>query len=362
MKNFNEPILLYPIQGEAEDLLGLKIGGRKELESICREVGAEYLKQQDSWILPHTTDNISAIINSFQHGDIFFESISKNRSRGPGLDLKEEGEISYYTFEACLSLKNYRAATISSYLYIAARFLYQYTPSQALDLSEEDIEHYLQTEYFIRPYSTSFKRQALGAIRLYYRLVLKRNLGIHLKTPGSSNPAMKLLTPFEVKEIIRHSINRKHRALLALIYYSALRVGECLNLRMSSFDWERKELTIRSNRKGASRCIPLHDELHPILKRYFSLREEGEYLFESPEGGMYSSSSARKILKNAMKRAEIEVPVTLHSLRHSRAIHLLYFGHSISEVAKLLGLRNKAQLRSYENFFRTMDHRYPVES
>ena len=62
-----------------------------------------------------------------------------------------------------------------------------------------------------------------------------------------------------------------------------------------------------------------------------------DYLFEGQKGGAYSSRSIQNIFKAAVLKAKIQKEVTVHTLRHSFATHLLENGTSLRYIQSLLG-------------------------
>ncbi len=73
------------------------------------------------------------------------------------------------------------------------------------------------------------------------------------------------------------------------------------------------------------------------LRVYFKEWKPQKYLFEGPEGALYSPTSIAKIISRAAKKAKIQKSVTPHMLRHSFATHLLENGTDLRSIQSLLG-------------------------
>jgi integrase/recombinase XerD len=74
-----------------------------------------------------------------------------------------------------------------------------------------------------------------------------------------------------------------------------------------------------------------------LLRRYVQQYKPQEYLFEGPSNQPYSDRSIQAILKSALQTAAIEKRVTVHTLRHSFATHLLEAGTDLRYIQSLLG-------------------------
>jgi len=74
-----------------------------------------------------------------------------------------------------------------------------------------------------------------------------------------------------------------------------------------------------------------------VLRRYFQVYKPKVWLFEGQAGGPYSDRSIQAILKEAVAKAKIVKRVTVHTLRHSFATHLLESGTDLRYIQTLLG-------------------------
>ena len=137
------------------------------------------------------------------------------------------------------------------------------------------------------------------------------------------------------------------RAIFELIYSSGLRVSEAVNLNMSDIDFAGRILTVREGKGGRDRTVPFSEVAALFLKRYIGkgrkefvsairgLPEEPLFLSEY---GRLSSVTVRKYFKEILEKTNIKRKrLTVHSIRHSCATHLLEAGADVRYVQELLG-------------------------
>ena len=93
------------------------------------------------------------------------------------------------------------------------------------------------------------------------------------------------------------------------------------------------------NAKGKKdRIVPLSPKILDLLRDYCKIYKPRLYLFEGQKAGeKYDARSLQQILKQALQKAGITKPVTLHWLRHSYATHLLESGTDLRYIQELLG-------------------------
>ena len=147
-----------------------------------------------------------------------------------------------------------------------------------------------------------------------------------------------VLSKEEVKNILEAHANMKHKMMLSLIYGCGLRCSELLQLRPLDIDSKRNIVLIRQAKGKKDRITPLSPKTLELLRAYYQLYKPKTYLFEGQEpGAAYSAKSLQSVLNQALQKANIKKPVTLHWLRHSYATHLLESGTDLRYIQELLG-------------------------
>ncbi len=141
----------------------------------------------------------------------------------------------------------------------------------------------------------------------------------------------------EVKEILSNIKNLKHKTIISLIYSCGLRISEAVNLKVTDIDSERMMIKIVQAKGKRDRYIPLSEKMLYLLREYYKIYKPDKYLFEGQTKDFYSARSIQAILKSAIAKTNISKKITVHSLRHSFATHLLEQGTDISLIQKLLG-------------------------
>jgi integrase/recombinase XerD len=158
-----------------------------------------------------------------------------------------------------------------------------------------------------------------------------------LERPKKSRKLPSVLSQEEVLKIISSTQNLKHRAILVLIYSCGLRISELVNLELTDFHIQRKQLVIKNGKGRKDRYVSLADSFIPLLSNYYHSYKPKFYFVEGQKGGKYSTESVRQFLKKSCVKANIKKTVTPHTLRHSYATHLLENGVDIRYIQSLLG-------------------------
>jgi site-specific recombinase XerD len=130
----------------------------------------------------------------------------------------------------------------------------------------------------------------------------------------------------------------RNRAALATAYGAGLRVGEIARLKTAAIDSSRMLIRIEQGKGGKDRYVMLSPQLLHILRAYWRLAQPGRWLFPGRDAGEpVSVATLQEACRVAARRAGLSKPVTVHTLRHSFATHLLEAGTDIRIIQVLLG-------------------------
>ncbi|QHT66181.1 tyrosine-type recombinase/integrase [Rhodocytophaga rosea] len=242
------------------------------------------------------------------------------------------------SFLSKLTLRRYSYKTIKVYKKLFREFI-NYYPTRPIDeITEGEILTYLRYLVSERAVSGSYQNQAINAIKFYYEQVLNGNRRFYyVERPAKEKTLPVVLSEGEVVLLLKSVGNIKHKCILMLLYSAGLRIGELLELQVGDVDIDRTQIHVKGAKGKKDRMTLLSPKTLPYLQEYLARYMPVKYFFEGANGGAYSESSSGQILRDALLRSGIDKPVTLHTLRHSFATHLLERGTDIRYIQTLLG-------------------------
>ena len=161
---------------------------------------------------------------------------------------------------------------------------------------------------------------------------------IHLPKLKKINRLPVVLNSKECKALFDAPDLLKHRVLLSLIYSAGLRAGEASRLKIADIDSGRMMIHIRQSKCNKDRYVPLSPMIIKGLRKYYYACRPVEYLFNGNEpGSPLSIKGMQWALHEAIRKCKLHKRITLHTLRHSYATHLLEYGTDIVTIKELLG-------------------------
>lgn len=179
-----------------------------------------------------------------------------------------------------------------------------------------------------------------------------------VEVPRREKTLPPYLTQSEVKAILDATPAEemlRDRAILELLYSSALRARELVQLDLTDIDLAGGVLLVRRGKGRKDRVVPIGRIAATLTRRYVGQQRvaapsQKRALFVTHDGRRMNDTHVRRyVLAPALNRAGIEKHVTLHVLRHSCAIHLLENGAGVRYVQALLGHAKLSTTQKYLN-------------
>lgn len=276
--------------------------------------------------------------------------------------------------------KHYSLRTEQAYVYWVRLFVRFHQLKHPKDMGAAEVEHFLSWLAAERKVSVSTHKQALSAILFLYREVLNVDLPwlASIGRPKTTRRVPTVLSQQEIAALMRH-MDGMTGDLARMIYGTGLRLMEALRLRVKDVDFDRRLIIVREGKGAKDRIVMLPERLdaplrvqlersHALWTQDRSEQRPGVWLPDAlarkypranvswpwfwvwpsptlsvdPRSGierrhhLYEERLQRAI-KRAVTTAGITKTVSVHTLRHSFATHLLDAGYDIRTVQELLG-------------------------
>jgi integron integrase len=289
-----------------------------------------------------------------------------------------------------IRIRHYSLRTEQSYIHWIRRFILFHKKRHPNEMGEPEISAFLTHLAVNRKVAASTQNQALSAILFLYQKVLDRKLEwlddiVRAKRP-SHIPV--ILTREETK-LLLDEIPGINGLIARVLYGTGMRKMECLRLRVQDVDFDYRQIVIRSGKGDKDRVTVLPDvlveKLHKQLDRARAIHnldlDEGygevalpyalarkypnagkewrwQYVFPAtrrsvdPYNGVirrhhWFDTNVSRAIKEAIRNIGINKRISVHTLRHSFATHLLENGYDIRTVQELLGHKDVKTTQIY---------------
>src|SRR5215831_16844546 len=237
-----------------------------------------------------------------------------------------------------LELRGMSEATKKSYVICCRVFVAHFMKSPE-QLRANDIKAFLLHLKRGRKAGPSCIGVYVAAIRFLYRNVLRNPEVVEdLPRPRIPRTLSPVLSREEVEQLLGAVRSIRHRTILTVAYGAGLRISEALQLRVDDIDSKRMVVHVRGAKQGKDRFVLLSPRLLEALRRYWmESKPRGPHLFPSRSGRHVSIDVIRRVFRATVSEIAFKKRVTLHSLRHGFATHLLEDGTDIRVIQALLG-------------------------
>ncbi len=236
-----------------------------------------------------------------------------------------------------LIIRKYSRSTIKSYLHYNADLLV-FSEKKPESIIQQDITVFLSSKVSEKNLSAATVQLMINSLRFYYGEVLKRDFIYEITPPKRDKKLPVVLSKPEVHSLLESIENLKHKTIIALIYSAGLRLNEAVTIKLSDIDIGRGAINLRCGKGRKDRATLLSETFLALLKSYIEIYHPENWLFKGQEDGSHiKGRSVQNIFQRAVVKAGIKKAVTVHSLRHSFATHLLEQGIDIRYIQELLG-------------------------
>jgi site-specific recombinase XerD len=237
-----------------------------------------------------------------------------------------------------MQLRNLAPVTQRNYIAHAAAFAQFYGKSPEV-LDQEAVREYLLYLLNERKLSAEGVNQQVSALKFLYLTTLEM--------PWTDEDFPRAKRPYKLPVVLSHEEmvlffdhvpSLRYRAALMICYGAGLRVSEAVAVKISDIDSKRMLLRVEQGKGRKDRYAMLSPRLLEVLRIYWRAARPKVYLFPSWRTGKHlNASSLQQACRDAWLRSGLRKRVTVHTLRHSFATHLLENGTDVRVIQVLLG-------------------------
>jgi site-specific recombinase XerD len=205
-------------------------------------------------------------------------------------------------------------------------------------VSVDEINGYLYSMMVHQNCSATYFKHAVYSLRYWFRLFDMQDKAIQMPPIKKETKLPVVLSRQECKELFASPVNLKHRFLLAFAYSCGVRMNELRLTKINDVDVQRMTVLVCHGKGRKQRYVGMSVFLAQKLPMYQSEVKPVKYLFEGlTPGEPMGERSIQYIISEALQKTTITKAVTMHTLRHSFATHLLEDGVDIQTIQHLLG-------------------------
>lgn len=309
---------------------------KNEREAFKRLNTSFYHYHQKLWSLVNTPANITLVKELFRDKMKIVDD--DPIAKIPKVILSDKIQTALDANHQKMILKGFSHSTIQNYQHALGQFFSYFEMADYKAVSKDQIEGFVY--HLVSKYKISEQKQNLiiNAIKCYYEHTLGMPREYYNVTrPKKSKDLPNVLSVDEVRAILNHPRNIKHKAILNVIYGAGLRIGEVIRLRIKDIRSDDGYIFVKDSKGKKDRHTVLSPLLLILLREYYRQHRPSYWLFEGQDGGQYSAKSIQNIYRRAVKETKSNPWSTPHTLRHSFATHLMQQGVNIRYIQSALG-------------------------
>lgn len=242
-------------------------------------------------------------------------------------------------FDQWMTLRNFSTATKKLYRSGVKRY-WEWCESRCHqpDWNKDDaVFQFLSYRMSIVSWSTV--NSEFSGIKWFYTQILERSWPLKkLPRPRRQKKLPVIVSVQEVEQLIAHAGSFRNQMLVLLLYATGMRLGEVARLRLVDINSKRMIIHIHNAKGAKDRFVPLPEDLLPILRDYYCRYRPVEYLFNGDRpAAPLSVRMIQHVVYDARNSAGIRTKLSVHTLRHCFATHLLEKGANLVAIQLMLG-------------------------
>ena len=272
--------------------------------------------------------------------------------------MKPENEILVNKQKDILSFRDLAEGTISTYINYLSMFIAwvesELCGKPVMDVTWEEIRSYVDYLRSVRKIGNRTINVHIAQLHHFWHYVLKRDWDKYEVPFLRYDTALPIVpTVQEINAIIDSIVNIKHKAEIALLYSSGIRVSELCCLHCGDILMSKGCIFISRSKNRSERYAILSQKALAILIAYirelYPYAKPGDWLFPGQKPGMYiNDQSVRNVFNKAVSSAGLSGRgFVLHSARHAFGLHLYEAGADILSIKEALGHKSLSSTEVY---------------
>jgi len=217
-------------------------------------------------------------------------------------------------------------------------------------VTEEELEQYVLYRRNVSRWAPKSLRLSYYGIKFYFRFVLNSDFQLFSILKAQKEERLpEIPTKETIFKVLAQVTTFHNFVFFSTVYSCGLRLQEALNLEVSDIDGERMMLFVHRGKGAKDRYVPIPTETLSLLRRYWKTHRNAVLIFPALGRGRtqgptattpMNRASVQGALKRAVKKVGANNRISVHTLRHCYATHLLEQGVNIRSIQRYMGHRH----------------------
>lgn len=199
---------------------------------------------------------------------------------------------------------------------------------------------------------TKIARQHRLSYEEFVSVCQQVRIKLKMTKPKKERKLPEILSMTELKQFfkaVQKSEDLQHELMLKLLLYTAIRVSELVNIRVSDVDLDACKIFVNQGKGSKDRYILFPSGFRLALRSHLKANSDNTYLFESRLNQPYSTRRIQQVVKEYCDRSGIKRSVHPHLLRHQMLTYLTSQGISDAKIQLISGHESRKSLEVYQH-------------